>query len=243
MTGFIQPVVVSWTWGGGWLSKQGFFDFSGAGVVHLVGGSAGLIGAYIIRPRHGKEKDQKKRRDILVNEEFIELERISSNPEILKCWIRDRENQPFKPYSIPFMVVGTLLLWISWLFFNGGSAKTMFGPREKSVAKIIMNTMISGAISALISTFFKPYIMNTYKKSWYDVTGLCNGLLAGLVSITGSCINVHPWQAFIIGIGAAVVYTLGCRLLLKLNIDDPLEASAVHCFCGMWGLICVGIFD
>jgi Amt family ammonium transporter len=57
MTGFIYPVVVSWTWGGGWLSKQGFFDFAGSGVVHLVGGSSGLIGAYIIGPRHGKEKN------------------------------------------------------------------------------------------------------------------------------------------------------------------------------------------
>lgn len=141
------------------------------------------------------------------------------------------------------MVIGTLLLWISWLFFNGGSAKTMFNPRKKSVAKIIMNTMISAGISGLISTFFKPYIMNTYKKSWYDVTGLCNGILGGLVSITGSCIDVLPWEAFIIGMCSAFVYTIGCRVLLRLNIDDPLEASAVHCFCGMWGLIAVGIFD
>lgn len=57
MTGFIYPVVVAWTWGGGWLAQNGFHDFAGTGVVHMVGGVAGFIGAAIIRPRYGKEKD------------------------------------------------------------------------------------------------------------------------------------------------------------------------------------------
>lgn len=54
MTGFIYPVVVAWTWGGGWLSEMGFSDFAGSGVVHLTGGIAGLAGAAICGPRMGK---------------------------------------------------------------------------------------------------------------------------------------------------------------------------------------------
>ena len=57
MTAFIYPVVVSWTWGGGWLGAKGFTDFAGSGIVHMVGGVAGLIGALIVGPRHGKEKN------------------------------------------------------------------------------------------------------------------------------------------------------------------------------------------
>jgi len=243
MTGFIYPVVVSWTWGGGWLSKQGFFDFAGSGVVSLLGGSSGLIGAYIIGPRHGKEKNAQTRKDVFLDDEFVELEKKSASPDRLKLWIRDRENQPFKPNSIPFMVMGTLILWVAWLFFNGGSAYTMFGPRHQSVPKIIMNTLISGGVAGLISTFFKPYVMQTYKSSWYDVGALCNGILGGLVAVTAACNNVQPWAALVIGIIAAFVYTLGCKLLTILDIDDPIEASAVHCFCGMWGLLAVGFFD
>ena len=54
MTGFIYPVVVAWTWGGGWLAEMGFSDFAGSGVVHLTGGIAGLAGAAICGPRMGR---------------------------------------------------------------------------------------------------------------------------------------------------------------------------------------------
>ncbi len=62
MTGFIFPCVVSWTWGGGWLGEgdgsgttMGMHDFSGSGVVHMTGGFSGLIGAYMVGPRYGRE--------------------------------------------------------------------------------------------------------------------------------------------------------------------------------------------
>lgn len=54
MTGFIYPMVVAWTWGGGFLAKWGFTDFAGSGVVHLTGGISGLTGAFIVGPRLGK---------------------------------------------------------------------------------------------------------------------------------------------------------------------------------------------
>jgi len=53
MTGFIYPVSAGWAWGNGWLQLLGYKDFSGSGVVHMVGGVAGLIGTYICGPRLG----------------------------------------------------------------------------------------------------------------------------------------------------------------------------------------------
>lgn len=58
MTGFIYPVVVAWTWGGGFLTTMGFSDFAGSGVVHLTGGISGLAGAYICGPRIGRFDDE-----------------------------------------------------------------------------------------------------------------------------------------------------------------------------------------
>jgi len=64
MTGFIYPVVVSWTWGGGFLAEKGFKDVAGCGVVHMVGGVAGFVGAAVLGKRHGKEKDPSKKKDV-----------------------------------------------------------------------------------------------------------------------------------------------------------------------------------
>ena len=64
MTAFIYPVVLAWTWGGGWLTQLGFHDFAGTGIVHMVGGVAGFMDALIIRPRYGKEKNPEDRVDV-----------------------------------------------------------------------------------------------------------------------------------------------------------------------------------
>jgi Amt family ammonium transporter len=108
----------------------------------------------------------------------------------------------------------------------------------------MMNTIIAGAAGGLISALLKPFIFRTYSHNMrYDISALCNGTLGGLVSITGACNNVQPVAAFFIGLGGGIVYCFGARLCILVEVDDPIEASAVHGFCGVWGLIAVGIFD
>ena len=50
----IYPVVVFWTWGGGWVAAQGFIDFAGSTIVHMTGGIVALTGAYVLGPRAGR---------------------------------------------------------------------------------------------------------------------------------------------------------------------------------------------
>lgn len=54
MSAFIYPIQGMWSWGGGWLSAAGFYDFAGAGIVHLCGASAALAGVLLLGPRRGK---------------------------------------------------------------------------------------------------------------------------------------------------------------------------------------------
>jgi ammonium transporter, Amt family len=58
-TGVLYPIIGHWIWGGGWLSKMGFWDFAGSTVVHSVGGWAALIGAVILGPRFGKYQNNR----------------------------------------------------------------------------------------------------------------------------------------------------------------------------------------
>lgn len=76
----------------------------------------------------------------------------------------------------------------------------------------------------------------------FDLTFLMNGSLAGLVAITGGCGVVEPWAAVIIGMVAGLVFFLGSKLLVRLRLDDAVDAIPVHCFSGMLGVIAVGLF-
>ena len=250
MTGFIYPVVVGWCWGGGWLGDgndegKGFHDFAGTGIVHMVGGVAGFWGAAIIGPRHGKEKDESKRRQVTNTPEYSLLKDQQVAKEEFEKWVIEMaDDDSFENNSFPFVVFGTILLWVSWLFFNGGSTLSMFQPRANNAPKIMMVTILSAVTGGLVAAFFKPLVMRTYsKRQRYDVGALSNGILAGLVSITGVCDRCEPWSAFLIGLLGGIFYTLACLLERGIGVDDPIEASQVHGFVGMWGLIAVGIFD
>lgn len=64
-----------------------------------------------------------------------------------------------------------------------------------------------------------------------------------MVSITAGCGGVTQWAALIIGFLGGIIYILASKLLIKLKIDDPLDASPVHGFCGAWGVLALGFFD
>jgi Amt family ammonium transporter len=76
----------------------------------------------------------------------------------------------------------------------------------------------------------------------FDLQMSLNGVLAGLVGITGGCAVVEPYAAVIIGIVAAFFYFGASQVLLRFQIDDPCDASPVHLGTGIWGVIATGLF-
>ena len=70
-----------------------------------------------------------------------------------------------------------------------------------------------------------------------------NGCLTGLVAITAGCATVETWAAVIIGFFAGLFYLLGSFALVKLRIDDAVDAIPVHMVGGAWGVLAVGLFS
>jgi Amt family ammonium transporter len=68
-----------------------------------------------------------------------------------------------------------------------------------------------------------------------------NGVLSGLVAITGGCAVMEPWAAVVTGIIAGWLYIYGSNLLIRLRIDDAVDAIPVHMLNGMWGLLATGL--
>lgn len=174
MTAWIYPVIVSWTWGGGWLADLGYSDFAGSGVVHLTGGVAGIVGAAFVGPRIGRfEKSSKQYNKKLLGrgDEVIEgikedlKEKIKSNQkmdettlhELRKVIIRHNEDQ-LTAHNIPFVVLGTLILWMGWLLFNAGSSLEMSTLANRQASELaMMNTFIAPSAGGITSFCFKKF--------------------------------------------------------------------------------------
>lgn len=107
-----------------------------------------------------------------------------------------------------------------------------------------MNTILAGSGGAVSTYILKWWVFEKlqYPKS-YAIIDVCSGLLAGLVSITSPCNNVDCWAALVLGAFGGVVYIAACIFMQKFKIDDPVEATQVHGFCGIWGCLAQGIFD
>lgn len=161
----------------------------------------------------------------------------------LKFYILNYQEE-IKPQSYPLIVIGTFILWVTWLYFNGGSTYSIFLPVANNSGKIFTNTILCGAAGAIVGVFAKPHIMGNYSFiNQYDVGNLCNGLVCALVAIYAPCDRIEPWAAVIIGSVAAILHSLAAKLLIKIKVDDPVEACAIHFPGGVWGVIATGLFD
>jgi len=227
LTSFVYPVIVHCGWSGsGYLSAfvadplygTGVIDFAGSGIVHMCGGVTALIAIWILGPRKGRFYDEE------------------GNPL--------PEPVSFPPNNVALQVLGTFILWTGWYGFNPGSALMIYAPGTHNVVGLCaITTTLSaaaGGFSALGFEFCTNLLLTGEME--YDVTMAMNGILGGLVGITAGCAVVTPGSAIIIGLIAGVVYVSASKLLILLKLDDAVDAIPVHCFCGMWGVIAVGLF-
>jgi len=154
-------------------------------------------------------------------------------------WDEEKEDE-FEGHSIPFCVLGTFFLWFGWYGFNPGSTLSMHTAEAANLAGIVaVNTTLSPCVAGLVVFFLRAKVV---PPKLLDVGGFCNGILAGLVSITAGCGFVKPWEAIIIGFLGAFVYQGTSMLMRLLKVDDVVDAFAVHGACGFWGLLALGFF-
>merc|ERR1719473_1059388 len=148
--------------------------------------------------------------------------------------------EDFAPHNPALCVLGTLVLWFGWYGFNGASTLSMKSSEDAfSSALVCMNTTLAPAVAGLVVFLLRCYV---FAPKCFDVMAICNGILGGLVSITAPCGSVEPGESLVIGFIGAFVYQGASMLMVKLKIDDPLDAFAVHGACGFWGVLAAGLF-
>lgn len=92
----VYPIEAHWIWGGGWLAQLGFHDYAGSCAIHMVGGTAALIGAIFLGPRIGKYVKDAQGHVVKVN--------------------------AIPGHSITLGALGVFILWLGWYGFNGAAA-------------------------------------------------------------------------------------------------------------------------
>jgi Amt family ammonium transporter len=219
MTSIIYPIVVYWGWSGsGWLyyTDTDGEDKSTVGPWYMDFAGSGLV--------H------------LVGGVGALCGAVVVGPRNGR-WDPAQEND-FVAHNIPFCVLGTFCLWFGWYGFNPGSTLSMHDKATANKAGLVaVNTTLAPCVAGPL-----VFILKRLQVGLLDVGGFCNGILAGLVSITAGCAFVKPWEAIIIGFIGGFVYFGASTLMKKLKIDDVVDAFAVHGACGLWGIVALGLF-
>ena len=212
MTGVIYPLEGSWTWGGN--DVFGLYNLGDMGFSVFAGsgivhmaGAAAALSGVLLL---GARKGK-----------------YGSNGEI----------RAIPGANLPLAALGTLILWMGWFGFNGGSVLKL-GDIESanSVAMVFLNTNAAAAGGAIGALMLARIIFGKG-----DLTMLLNGALAGLVAITAEPSTPSALQATLFGMIAGVIVVLSILALDRIKIDDPVGAISVHGVVGLFGILIVPI--
>ena len=137
-----------------------------------------------------------------------------------------------EPYNIPLALIGAALLWFGWFGFNAGSA---LGVNELAVIAFV-NTNAAAAAGTLA----------WMGASWYhgkpSSLGMVSGAIAGMVAITPAAGYVTPMVSILIGVVAGLICYGAMLFRIRKELDESLDAWAIHGIGGLWGTIATGAF-
>ncbi len=147
-------------------------------------------------------------------------------------YLGKRKKMIEEPANIPFVILGTGLLWFGWFGFNAGSA---LGANIDAVIAFA-NTNLASATS-MITWIFLDRMLN--KKM--SAICACIGAIVGLVAITPAAGFVNLGQSIFIGFFAAVISNIAIQVQKQCNIDDTLDVFPSHGVGGIVGMILTGV--
>ncbi|SEW09551.1 ammonium transporter [Chitinophaga sp. YR573] len=143
------------------------------------------------------------------------------------------DKKELQPANIPFVLLGTGLLWFGWFGFNAGSS---LGANALA-ASAFATTNTASAAAGLSWVFFD--VIRGRKPS---ALGFCIGAVVGLVAITPAAGFVGIPQSIMLGFIAAIVSNLVAHYKTKTAIDDTLDVFPCHGVGGMVGMLLTGVF-
>ena len=151
-------------------------------------------------------------------------------------YTKDGDVKAIPGANLPLATLGTLILWLGWFGFNGGSELKLSDVSEANAVSLIFVNTNMAAAGGLIAALLLA-------RGWFgkaDLTMALNGALAGLVAITAEPLTPSPIEATMIGMVGGLLVVPSIVFMDRLfKIDDPVGAISVHGVVGIWGLLAV----
>ncbi|HUO57201.1 MAG TPA: ammonium transporter, partial [bacterium] len=208
----MYPVFGNWVWGGGWLAQLG----ANFGLGH---GYCDFAGSTVVHMQGGVIA--------LIGAMII-------GPRIGK-FNKNGSANTIPAHNIPMAIAGCFVLAFGWFGFNPGS--TLAGA-DLRISVVAVNTMLASAWGTMAAMVWIWFVRGNKP----DPGMMVNGMLAGLVAITGPSAFVSATGATIIGLVSGVLVVESCFFIERvLKIDDPVGAISVHGTNGAWGCLSLGL--
>jgi ammonium transporter, Amt family len=137
------------------------------------------------------------------------------------------------PANIPFVILGTGMLWFGWFGFNAGSA--LAASEQAALAFATTNTASAAAALAWIA-------FDVLRDRKASALGACIGAVVGLVAITPAAGYVSVPQSIVIGTVASIISNVAAHWRSRSQLDDTLDVFPCHGIGGMVGMILTGVF-
>jgi ammonium transporter, Amt family len=141
--------------------------------------------------------------------------------------------EPMKPHNLPFVMLGSGLLWFGWFGFNAGSALA-----ANNIAGVAFINTFTATCAAMLGWLLIERLRDGHATS----LGAASGVVAGLVAITPACAFVDIWGALAIGVIAGAVCALAVSMKYRFGFDDSLDVVGVHLVGGIAGTLLIGLF-
>lgn len=148
-------------------------------------------------------------------------------------YLGKRKNISHDPANIPYIILGTGLLWFGWFGFNAGSS---LGANADAVAAFA-NTNLASAAGMMAWIFY-----DRFQNRKMSALGACIGAIVGLVAITPAAGFVTMGQSIFIGFVAALTSNFAIRYKNRKELDDTLDVFPSHGIGGIVGMILTAVF-
>lgn len=109
--------------------------------------------------------------------------------------------------------------------------------------KVIMITILASSVSGLAYITLISFFNNIVQGNNFGCFYISNAMLSGIVSIAASCTTIDVPSAMLISFLSCLLYSVGSKLSIKFELDDPIESFLIFGVQGLWGTIAVGLFD